>query len=327
MFNQAVQKMEEHEKKLKLLQQMNRCGSNTGEIKYSETAKATLGGNKLSPCKTSTARSCSVSCCKLNTACSSGKDQLNKSSTDSDDVVAMGMQKTVHSVSKVCRANVCDNRKLDSATSLVGISNLGLGSAQYERNGVSCSGVLNAGHIDRIVERFDVMDQVNDDKNERHSGIPSKTNLNRVNSDSEKKRCTGLHLDLSQEYSVAKFKSRQLLSKQSCAAGLCRSRVFTLHSWNSAVSTHPIESDEWLAFLQHTMEEVMDGDVDALQQCNFVGVVVSPLRNPGASCRVVEYVACLLSLPFVVSSVTAEEVSKIQQVILILYILLCKIRK
>jgi hypothetical protein len=315
--------MEEHEKKLKLLKQNNGCVSNAGEIKCSETAKDSLmlDGNKLSPCKTSTTRSCNVICCKPNTACNSEKNKLNKSSTDSDVVVAMDMRKTLQSISKVWHANVNNNTKLDSATPVVGRSNFSLGATQYERsvslsNGISCAGVSFAGHIDGIVKQFDVLDLVSGEKNVCRNGISSKNNLNQVNSDSEKKGCTGLSIDLSQEYSVGKLKSRHLLNKQSYAAGLSKSRgVFSLHSWNSAVSTQPIESDEWLAFLQHTMEEVMDGDVDALQQCNFVGVVVSPLRNPGASCRVVEYVACLLSLPFVVNNVTEEEVSKIQQVI------------
>ncbi|XP_033610342.1 serine/threonine-protein kinase fused isoform X2 [Cryptotermes secundus] len=322
IFNQAVQKMEEREKKLNLLQQTNRCVSNTGEVKYIEATKDSLllGGNKLSPCKTSTTRSCNVIYCKSSTACSGEKNKLNKSSMDSNLVVAMDNQKTLQSISEVCHANVYSNKKLDSAASVMGRINLSLGGTQCERsvslsNGVSCAGVSFAGHVDGIVKQFDVMDLVvSGEKNVCHNGILSKTILNHVNSDSEKKRCAGS----SQEYNVAKLKSRHVLSKQNCAAGLCKSHgIFTLHSWNSTVSIHPIESDEWLAFLQHTMEEVMDGDVDALQQCNFVGVVVSPLRNPGASCRVVEYVACLLSLPFVVNSIIEEDISKIQQVIVI----------
>lgn len=322
--------MEEHEKKLKLLRQMNRCVLNTDEVKCSETAKDSLflGGNKLSPCKTSTTRSCNMIYCKSNTACNGEKNKLNKSSTDSDVVVAMDTQKTLQSISKVCHANVYSNKKLDCGTSVVGRTNLSLGGTQCERsvplsNGVSCAGVSFAGHVDGIIKQFDVMDLVvSGEENVCHNGILSKANLNHVNSDSEKMRGAGL----SQECNIAKLKSRHVLSKQSCAAGLCKNRgVFTLHSWNSAVSAHPIESDEWLAFLQHTMEEIMDGDVDALQQCNFVGVVVSPLRNPGASCRVVEYVACLLSLPFVVNSIGVEEISKIQQVIVI-YMMLFKFR-
>ncbi|PSN39585.1 hypothetical protein C0J52_18754 [Blattella germanica] len=91
--------------------------------------------------------------------------------------------------------------------------------------------------------------------------------------------------------------------------------IFTLHSWDSAKDT-PIENDEWLAFLQHTMEEIMEGDVDSLQECNFVGILVSPLRNPKASCRVVEFVSCLLSLPFVVQGISEDETDKIRQVYL-----------
>ncbi|CAK9812298.1 Serine/threonine-protein kinase fused [Anthophora plagiata] len=59
----------------------------------------------------------------------------------------------------------------------------------------------------------------------------------------------------------------------------------------------------------------MDGEVGSLLQQNCVSVFVSPLRNPAASCRVIEYVACLLSLPFVVS-VTKDSLDKITRVYL-----------
>ncbi|XP_046390467.1 serine/threonine-protein kinase fused [Ischnura elegans] len=59
----------------------------------------------------------------------------------------------------------------------------------------------------------------------------------------------------------------------------------------------PIESDEWLAFLQSSMEEVMNGDCSSLLQTGFIAVAITPLRHPHASSRVVEYVACYLSLP------------------------------
>ncbi|KAJ9592269.1 hypothetical protein L9F63_001165, partial [Diploptera punctata] len=100
-------------------------------------------------------------------------------------------------------------------------------------------------------------------------------------------------------------------------AGVSQSRrESTLNYWKCDSDVNPIENDEWLAFLQHTMEEIMEGEVDSLQQCSFVGVVVSPLRNSSASCRVMEYVSCLLSLPFVVGGVTEEDISKLRQVYL-----------
>lgn len=88
-----------------------------------------------------------------------------------------------------------------------------------------------------------------------------------------------------------------------------------LMDWDPKVVERPIENEEWIAFLQKSMEEVMEGEVDSLLQQNCVSVFVSPLRNPAASCRVVEYVACLLSLPFTVST-SKENIEKIEQVYL-----------
>ncbi|XP_046478154.1 serine/threonine-protein kinase fused isoform X1 [Neodiprion pinetum] len=88
-----------------------------------------------------------------------------------------------------------------------------------------------------------------------------------------------------------------------------------LSDWDPRAVEQPIENEEWVAFLQRSMEEVMDGEVVSLLQQNCVSVFVSPLRNPAAGCRVVEYVACLLSLPFVVP-MSAERLNKIKQVYL-----------
>ncbi|CAG2056871.1 unnamed protein product [Timema podura] len=91
--------------------------------------------------------------------------------------------------------------------------------------------------------------------------------------------------------------------------------TFTLESWDSAHNHTPIESEEWLVFLQRNMEEVMAGDVDSLMQTSCVKVVLGPLRNPSAHSRVVEYVACLLSLPFVVGCISQEDIDCIMQFI------------
>ncbi|KAG7188500.1 hypothetical protein KM043_008135 [Ampulex compressa] len=92
-------------------------------------------------------------------------------------------------------------------------------------------------------------------------------------------------------------------------------KCIRLPDWNPRAIERPIENEEWIAFLQRSMEEIMDGELDSLLQQNCVSVFVSPLRNPAANCRVVEYVACLLSLPFVVS-VGTEILEKIEQVYL-----------
>jgi hypothetical protein len=317
--------MEEHEKKLKLLQRKTGSVSNISAVTYYQAVKNSVvsGGNKLSPCRTLTTRSCNVIGSKSNSGCSDKKNRLNKSSTDSDVVVALDTKEILQSMLQVCPANIYNNKNLECVSSVTGKSdNLSLAGTQNVRSvslstGVSHTGGLFARDVDGLVEQLEVANLLaSAERNVCDNENSSQSNLKHVNSDTEKMEQTGLSLDVSQEYNVAKFKPKQLSSKKKGGTCLYQSHgIFILHSWDSAVNTHPIESDEWLAFLQRTMEEVMDGDVDAMQQCNFVGVVVSPLRNPGASSRVMEYVACLLSIPFVVNDVIEEEVLKIQQVI------------
>ncbi|XP_066602931.1 serine/threonine-protein kinase fused [Prorops nasuta] len=85
--------------------------------------------------------------------------------------------------------------------------------------------------------------------------------------------------------------------------------------WNLSSIERPIENEEWLAFLQRSMEEVMEGEIGSLEQENCVSVFVSPLRNPAADCRVVEYVTCLLSLPLVIPA-AKENLEKVEGVYL-----------
>uniref|UniRef100_A0A0K8WKI3 non-specific serine/threonine protein kinase n=1 Tax=Bactrocera latifrons TaxID=174628 RepID=A0A0K8WKI3_BACLA len=74
-----------------------------------------------------------------------------------------------------------------------------------------------------------------------------------------------------------------------------------LPGWDSCDESQspPIENDEWLAFLNRTMQEVLDGELDSLKQHNLVSIIVAPLRNSKAIPKVVDSVAQLLSLPFV----------------------------
>ncbi|XP_076645392.1 STKc_STK36 domain-containing protein fused [Halictus rubicundus] len=91
----------------------------------------------------------------------------------------------------------------------------------------------------------------------------------------------------------------------------------SLSDWNPVMVESNIENEEWIAFLQKSMEEIMDGEMDSLLQQNCVSVFVSPLRNPRASFRVVKYVACLLSLPFVVPNGQPKDcLLKIEQIYL-----------
>ncbi|EZA54125.1 hypothetical protein DMN91_001117 [Ooceraea biroi] len=88
-----------------------------------------------------------------------------------------------------------------------------------------------------------------------------------------------------------------------------------LPDWDLKAVERPIENEEWVAFLQKSMEEIMEGEVDSMLQQNCVSVFVSPLRNPAAGCRVIEYVACLLLLPFTVS-ISKNNLKKIETVYL-----------
>lgn len=87
-------------------------------------------------------------------------------------------------------------------------------------------------------------------------------------------------------------------------------------------SAGPIENEEWIAFLQSTMEEIMEGSATEMKQQYFVAIVISPLQNPSTGCKVIEYVACLLSLPFVVDEITEDHHGSIYKVLL--YLLLSR---
>ncbi|KAI4461070.1 protein kinase related [Holotrichia oblita] len=80
--------------------------------------------------------------------------------------------------------------------------------------------------------------------------------------------------------------------------------------------SHPIENEEWIVFLQRTIMEVMNGELTSLMQCNLANIVVSPLRNRNASPKVLQYVANIFSLPFVVRNSMENSLETIQKVYL-----------
>ncbi|KAK0090146.1 hypothetical protein PV325_002571 [Microctonus aethiopoides] len=88
-----------------------------------------------------------------------------------------------------------------------------------------------------------------------------------------------------------------------------------LPNWEARIIDQHIENEEWIAFLQRSMEEIIEGEIASLIEETCLSIFVSPLRNSAASCQVIEYVACLLSLPFVVS-ICQEDLNKIEQVYL-----------
>uniref|UniRef100_A0A336MIK8 non-specific serine/threonine protein kinase n=1 Tax=Culicoides sonorensis TaxID=179676 RepID=A0A336MIK8_CULSO len=76
-----------------------------------------------------------------------------------------------------------------------------------------------------------------------------------------------------------------------------------LPGWDSCEDSQnpPIENDEWIVFISKSMQEILDGDLDALKQQNFVSIIVAPLRNSKASPKVIESVAQLFTLPLVLN--------------------------
>ncbi|XP_016967044.1 serine/threonine-protein kinase fused [Drosophila biarmipes] len=90
-----------------------------------------------------------------------------------------------------------------------------------------------------------------------------------------------------------------------------------LPGWDSCDESQspPIENDEWLAFLNRSVQELLDGELDSLKQHNLVSIIVAPLRNSKAIPRVLKSVAQLLSLPFVlVDPVLAVDLELIRNV-------------
>ncbi|XP_050083621.1 serine/threonine-protein kinase fused [Anopheles aquasalis] len=116
--------------------------------------------------------------------------------------------------------------------------------------------------------------------------------------------------------SIDNFSIRIESEKQSRAQSLAQSKgAITDHGkladkstpcllpgWDSCDDSQnpPIENEEWLVFLQRSMQEILDGELDSLRQRNFVCIIVAPLRNCKASAKVIEHVAHLLSLPLAI---------------------------
>uniref|UniRef100_A0A182SI56 non-specific serine/threonine protein kinase n=1 Tax=Anopheles maculatus TaxID=74869 RepID=A0A182SI56_9DIPT len=92
--------------------------------------------------------------------------------------------------------------------------------------------------------------------------------------------------------------------EQQSGKGLDKITPSLLPGWDSCDESQnpPIENEEWLAFLQRSIQEVLDGELESLKQQNFVCIIVAPLRNRRASAKVVENVAHLLSLPLAINT-------------------------
>lgn len=88
------------------------------------------------------------------------------------------------------------------------------------------------------------------------------------------------------------------------------------HKLNFIEENHPIETEEWIVFLQKLMEEVIGGEMTSLTQPYLTNIIVSPLRNTNTSPKVLMYVAKLLSLPFALRTVSQKTLDQMKKVYL-----------
>ncbi|XP_018564380.1 serine/threonine-protein kinase fused [Anoplophora glabripennis] len=85
---------------------------------------------------------------------------------------------------------------------------------------------------------------------------------------------------------------------------------------NFIEDNQPIETDEWIVFLQRTIQEVINGEMGTLIQPSQTNIIVSPLRNSNANSKVLTFVARLLSIPFVIKGTTEDTLTQIKKVYL-----------
>ncbi|XP_039292026.1 serine/threonine-protein kinase fused [Nilaparvata lugens] len=70
---------------------------------------------------------------------------------------------------------------------------------------------------------------------------------------------------------------------------------------NSSSQSVPsaLEVEEWLAFVSQSLREALNSEVEAMAQTGFVAMFTKALTTYGRSSKVTEYIAHILSLPFV----------------------------
>lgn len=103
-------------------------------------------------------------------------------------------------------------------------------------------------------------------------------------------------------------------SKNTETTSLGSQRKSSLKTFNFIEDNQPIETEEWIVFLTKTIQEVINGEMISLTQSTQANVLVSPLKNPNASSKVISFVTRLLSIPFVVKGVTSSCLLEIRKV-------------
>ncbi|XP_023021946.2 STKc_STK36 domain-containing protein fused [Leptinotarsa decemlineata] len=93
-------------------------------------------------------------------------------------------------------------------------------------------------------------------------------------------------------------------------------KISAKNTFSFIEDNQPIETEEWILFLQRSLQEVIAGEMVSLTQIGQTNVLVSPLRNPNANSKVLSFVARLLSIPFVVKGVSEDTLVQIKKVYL-----------
>lgn len=91
---------------------------------------------------------------------------------------------------------------------------------------------------------------------------------------------------------------------------------FSDKSFNFIEDNQPLETEEWIAFLQKSIQEVLKGEMSSLTQTNQINVLILPLRNSNTDSKVSSFIAKLLSLPLIIRGVAAETLKQIKSVYL-----------
>lgn len=104
-----------------------------------------------------------------------------------------------------------------------------------------------------------------------------------------------------QQVVSTEYKTKSIICKEIGVRANDSANNSVSYNYELPGSRNRIEDEEWIPFLQQTMKEIMNGEVDMLLTPHYISIFITPLKMKVIDHRVIQYIACLLSLPFVVS--------------------------